>query len=73
MIDYPLFMSRDYVQEVDTVNMRTANYKVFEDAVTQRVVDLDDKRVTDARLRLSQIEKNTVTLGNTIDKFIKIQ
>jgi hypothetical protein len=72
MIDYPLYISRDYVQEVDTVNMRTANFKVFEDAVTQKVVNLDEKRVKDARLRLSQIEKNTVTIGNTIDKFIKI-
>jgi hypothetical protein len=71
MIDYPLFISRDYVQEVDTVNMRTANIKVFEDAVTQRVVSLDEKRVKDAKMRLSEIEKNTVTIGNTIDKFIK--
>ena len=34
--------------------------------------NLDDKRIEDAKNRLSQIEKTTVTLGNTIDKFIKI-
>jgi hypothetical protein len=71
MVEYPMFVSKDYVEEVDIANVKNANTKVFEDSVFSKVVNLDDKRVQDAKLRLSQIEKTTVTLGNTIDKFIK--
>lgn len=73
MVEYPMIVSRDYIEEIDIANVKNANLKVFDENTFNRVVELDDKCVQDARTRLSsQIEKTTVTLGNTIDKFIKI-
>jgi hypothetical protein len=70
MIEYPMFMSKEYVEEIDILNIKNANVKVFDDTSFNKVVNLDDKRVADAKMRLLQIERNTVTTGNTIDKFI---
>jgi hypothetical protein len=70
MIEYPMFMSKEYVEEIDILNIKNANVKVFDDTSFTKVVSLDDKRVADAKMRLLQIEKSTVTVGNTIDKFI---
>jgi len=76
MVEYPMFMSRDYIEEVDIANLKNANVKIFNENTSSTIVKqstnkLDDKRVEDAKFRLSQIE-TTVTLGNTIDKFLKI-
>ncbi|NBP15563.1 hypothetical protein EBU95_14385 [bacterium] len=71
MVEYPMYVSRDYVEEIDIHNLKSANVKIFDDTALTRVVNLDEKRVQDAKMRLSQIEKTTVTFGNTIDKFIK--
>jgi len=71
MIQYPMFVSKDYIEEVDITNVKRVNQNVFTE--TQQIsYNLDDKRIEDAKNRLSQIEKTTVTFGNTIDKFIKI-
>lgn len=73
MVEYPMIVCRDYIEEIDIANVKNANLKVFEESSFTRVVNLDDQRVHDARTRLSsQIEKTTVTIGNTIDKFIKV-
>jgi hypothetical protein len=72
MIEYPMFVCKDYIEEVDIQNIKRVNKNVFTDNVQQKVANLDNKRIEDARIRLSQIEKTTITLGNTIDKFIKI-
>lgn len=68
MIDYPMYVSKDFIEEVDIQNVKAVNKNIFQD---KNVYNLDDKRVEDAKNRLSQIEQTTVTLGNTIDKFIK--
>lgn len=68
MIDYPMYVSRDFIEEVDIQNVKAVNKNIFQD---KNAYNLDDKRVEDAKIRLSQIEETTVTLGNTIDKFIK--
>lgn len=72
MIEYPMFVCKDYIEEVDLQNIKRVNQNVFTENVQQKVSNLDNKRIEDARIRLSQIEKTTITLGNTIDKFIKI-
>jgi hypothetical protein len=72
MIEYPMFVSKDYIEEVDIQNVKRVNQNVFTDNLQQKVSNLDNKRIEDARIRLSQLEKTTITLGNTIDKFIKI-
>lgn len=68
MIDYPMFVSKDFIEEVDIQNVKAVNKTAFQDKI---VYNLDDKRVEDAKIRLSHIEQATVTVGNTIDKFIK--
>jgi hypothetical protein len=75
MIEYPMFVSRDYIEEIDIKNVKTANAKLFNDIIDKStsVQNLDEKRIEDAKSRLqSQIDKTTITMGNTIDKFIKI-
>jgi hypothetical protein len=71
MVEYPMFVSKDFVEEVDVQNVKNANNKLFSDMIIMRTVNLDERRIEDARVRLSQIEKSTVMTGNTIDKFIK--
>jgi hypothetical protein len=70
MVEYPMFICKDYIEEVDIQNVKRANQNVFTE-MHLKTSNLDDKRVEDARNRLSQIEKTTITIGNTIDKFIK--
>lgn len=73
MVQYPMFVSRDYIESIDIANVKKANSRLFDDNAFVKVVNLDDQRVAGAKLRLSaQIEKSTVTTGNTIDKFINI-
>jgi len=72
LVEYPMYVSKDYIEEIDIANVKSANNKIFDDTSFTRVVNLDEKRIQDAKQRLSQIEKTTVTFGNTIDKFIKI-
>ena len=71
MVEYPMFISNDYMEEIDIKNIKKANHKIFEEIETKENNNLDDKRVEDARSRLSKIENATMTIGNTIDKFIK--
>lgn len=70
MIEYPMCISRDYVEEIDLMNVKTVNMKVFKD--NSKLINLDSDRIAEAKLRLSEIEKSTISFGNTIDKFIKI-
>ena len=72
MIEYPMFISKDYIEEVDIQNLKKVNQKVFLDTSLYKSQNLDEKRIQDAKSRLLQIERSTVTVGNTIDKFIKI-
>ena len=72
MIEYPMFISKDYIEEVDIQNLKKVNQKVFSDTSLYKSQNLDEKRIQDAKSRLLQIERSTVTIGNTIDKFIKI-
>lgn len=72
MIHYPMFMSRDYVEEVDIANIKNVNAKLFADADFSTIVKLDDQRVMEAKRRIHQMEKTTITVGNTIDKLINI-
>jgi hypothetical protein len=71
MVEYPLYISRDYIEEIDIASIRTANNKLFKDRNSNKSV-LDPDRVNEARSRLQEKDKTTVTIGNTIDKFIKI-
>ena len=73
MIEYPMFVSRDYIEEIDIKNVKNANTTVFTDFAPREPNTLDTKRIYDAKVRLqSQIDKTTIISGNTIDKFIDI-
>ena len=67
MIEYPMYMSRDYIAEVDLANIKQVNTKVFNNI--SKVIELDDKKVEDAKFRISKIEN--IHLSNTIEDFIK--
>ena len=78
MVEYPMIPSRDYVEIVDIANVKNANTTVFgkssnTSTYTKSSNRLDEKRVHDAKLRLSsQVQSATKTVGNTIDKFLKL-
>jgi hypothetical protein len=73
MVEYPMYISNDYMEEIDIKNIKKANHKLFDENEQQTKIfnNLDDKRVEDAKTRLSIIESATVTVGNTIDKLIR--
>jgi hypothetical protein len=75
MIEYPMYMSRDYLAEVDLKTIKQVNDKVFKNDTT---ILLDDKRIEEVKYRISKLENNTVNtnndnsvLFNTIEDFIK--
>lgn len=72
MVEYPMFVARDYVEEVDIIDLKNINLRVFQEQSIHNEVKLDDKKVDEARIRLSQYDHITKTSGNTIDKFISI-
>jgi hypothetical protein len=72
MINYPMFISKDYVEEVDLEHIKHVNSKVFKDMKINKMINNNSDKITEAKLRLSEIEKSTISFGNTIDKFIKI-
>lgn len=73
MVEYPMFVAREYVEEVDIVDLKKINIQVFKDkSELSSEVRLDHKKIEEAKLRLSQYDHITKTSGNTIDKFISI-
>lgn len=72
LIEYPMFISRDYIEEVDLAHVKNVNFNVFKDVKVNKEINADSNKIAEAKLRLSEAEKSTITFGNTIDKFIKI-
>ena len=70
LIEYPMFISKDYIEEIDIKNVKKVNQTVFKENITNKLHNLDEKRIIDAKTRLSKMENTIVTVGNTIDKFI---
>ena len=69
MIEYPMYMSRDYIAEVDLVMIKQVNNKVFSN--TNKMIMLDDKKVEDAKSRIMKTTQNNLSnLSNTIEDFI---
>lgn len=68
LVEYPMYVSKDYIEEVDLINVKNANIKLFsnkDNVVNER---FDQKKIQDAKTRLE--ERVVITGGNTIDKFI---
>lgn len=72
MIEFPMTIYRDFIEEVDIENVKSINMNVF--GKTQKIFQenivniLDEKRVADAKQRVNT--KNNVVTSNSIDKFI---
>jgi hypothetical protein len=72
MVEYPMIISHEYIEELDIANVKNANSNYFGDNTTvQKIITLDESKINDAKKRLSSNRiKNTITKGNTIDKFL---
>lgn len=68
MIEYPMYESRDYIAEVDLLNIKQVNDKIFKNEKTKII--LDDKKIQEVKQRISKIDQN-VTISNSIENFIK--
>ena len=75
LVEYPMFVSKDYIEEIDIKNIKKVNQNVFNETSSNNklsnvVYNLDEQRITDAKTRLSKMDNTIMTIGNTIDKFI---
>lgn len=68
MIEYPMYESRDYIAEVDILNIKQVNDKIFKNEKNKII--LDDKKIQEVKQRISKIDQ-TVTISNSIENFIK--
>lgn len=68
MIEYPMYESRDYIAEIDLVNIKQINDKIFKNE--KNIILLDDKKIQEVKQRISKIDQTT-TISNSIENFIK--
>ena len=69
MIEYPMFISRSFIEEVDIQNVKNINENVFNRTLKRNNNILDDQKVEDAKQRIEL--KNNVVTKSGIDKFLK--
>jgi hypothetical protein len=71
LVEYPLSISRDYIEEVDIQNVKNINMNVFTSS-TRSTNILDDKKIEEVKTRIQSSNKNNnVVTNNSIDKFIR--
>jgi hypothetical protein len=69
MIEYPMYISRDYIEEVDLQNLKNVNKNLFEKQHnTLHANTLSDKRLEEAKIRVNS--SSVVVTNNSIDRFI---
>lgn len=68
MIEYPMYISRDYVEEVDLQNLKKVNKNLFgKQQYMPQTNTLDDKKLEQVKNR---INSSVVVTNNSIDRFI---
>jgi hypothetical protein len=68
MIEYPMYISRDYVEEVDLQNLKKVNKNLFgKQSFSPKTNALDDKKLEEAKTR---VQSSVVVTNNSIDRFI---
>lgn len=68
MIEYPMYISRDYVEEVDLQNLKKVNKNLFgKQQYVPQTNTLDDKKLEEVKNR---INSSVVVTNNSIDRFI---
>ncbi len=73
MVEYPMFISRDYIEEIDLSIVKNANSNIFDnknETLFHKVIPLDNKKITEAKNRLEKSGNSVKTIGNTLDTFI---
>ena len=74
MIEYPMSISRDYIESVDIENVKNINKNVFTKIKSFEYSTniLDDKKVEETQNRIKKYEnsKTNVVTNNTIDRFL---
>jgi hypothetical protein len=74
MIEYPMFVSRDYVEEIDINNLKNVNKNVFTTHNNtntnnyQKTNKLDDTKLNEVKTR---VNSNIVVTNTGMDRFIK--
>lgn len=69
MIEYPMYESRDYIAEVDLLNIKQVNDKIFKNEKSNKII-IDDKKIQEVKQRIAKIDQN-VSISNSIENFIK--
>jgi hypothetical protein len=67
MIEYPMYISRDYVEEVDLHNLKKINKNLFGKQYVHQLNTLDNKKLEEVKNRMSS---SVIVTNNSIDKFI---
>lgn len=68
MVEYPMYISRDYVEEVDLQNLKKINKNLFgKQQYVQQSNTLDDKKLEEVKNRVTS---SVVVTNNSIDRFI---
>lgn len=68
MVEYPMYISRDYVEEVDIQNLKKINKNLFgKQQYVQQSNTLDDKKLEEVKNRVTS---SVVVTNNSIDRFI---
>ena len=75
MIEYPMSISRDYIEEVDIQNVKNINKNVFNtiNSFQHSTNILDDKKIEETHTRIKNIsnsKSNVVVSNNSIDRFL---
>jgi hypothetical protein len=69
MIEYPMYISRDYVEEVDIQNLKKVNKNVFnKQHNVPQTNQLDNKKLEEVKNR---VNSSVVVTNNSIDRFIR--
>jgi hypothetical protein len=69
MIEYPMYISRDYIEEVDLQNLKNVNKNLFENQHNNLHLNtLSNKRLEEAKTRVNS--SSVVVTNNSIDRFI---
>lgn len=68
MVEYPMYISRDYIEKVDLHHLKKVNKNVFNKQITLPSNKLDDKKLEEVKSRMNS---NVIVAKNNIEKFIK--
>lgn len=71
MLNYPLSVSRDYIEEVDIQNVKNININVFNKINSMKTSTniLDNKKIEETQSRVKNTKTNVIT-NNSIDRFL---